>query len=432
MDKQSADQSGNSTSGADNVSTETDGSIKKFVPYDDSNELQATDFAPFTAADLELQFPTKKPTDTQGPRGFGQSFYSQEQSDETEPQNSLLLKINAGCLSIFGILFVLLGVLYSGILLIIHLTASSSNFNNPFLKAVPNLGILPVVFQISAVLLFYAGLKISSASKKSFWVAFLIPMLTAGSVFILSQGLVTWLNKSLGTASDKLDSIKIVDLSFANQIQYVFLILLVLIPLISFGKFNRVDTALTSGRKTFLTVMTILLIGASASISGWIFYQQYLSDYNYAEMQSISEFHIYKPVSLPEGMDYAANFSNDQKLTNQKGAIIFGFMNSFEIPEPKVLNAVFVLENMVSKGFNFDDYIYNTYPNSDPAFVKTTITSLNAPAYWIPRQKTAISSGQDPTRGGILVLVTADNVLIKITSTGYTKDEILSFAGLLK
>lgn len=95
-------------------------------------------------------------------------------------------------LKIISILFFLIAFMfyfssYGTIILLLTINhAMSQAFDPPFviLKAMPILGILPLLGSLGATIITYAGLKIKNGSKKSFWFG-LISLIFVVSAFLI-------------------------------------------------------------------------------------------------------------------------------------------------------------------------------------------------------------------------------------------------------
>lgn len=294
-----------------------------------------------------------------------------------------------------------------------------------FLKYYPLIGIIPIAFPLMTFFLYFVSLKINNGSKLSYLMGILLMIIVpVTQVFLANSILVPFfraLTVSLGTASSQINK----NFNAGDPLLPLTIIILVLL-IISYKKFNFSNKGLSLKSKIFLIIIFLLLVMPSVSYFSYGYFKAYGTDYNYTKIKSMVNYHIYKPTFIPGGREIATNFEFKEILDIGNGVKVIYDSPLNEIIEKGKGKGIIALSQIgVDNQFNLESYIKKETSKSK--------VDVNKKVQIIPAKDNVGYYFEFSKWLRVIYFVTPDNTLIIIATTLSTSEaEIIQFAQALK
>lgn len=329
---------------------------------------------------------------------------------------------------LIAILYVFSTIGTLGVYYVIDHVFSSGELALSFLKNFPTWGLIPIMFSFVSLIFFYVAIKVRNGSKFSFWlgVFFLlaIPLLTVLINQILMSPFIKFLSKGIEEVTES-GSFNPILFRFSYAI-FIFVLISLILLIFSFKKFQFPNTPLTTKARVFLILLALFLILPTIILVSLGYIRASDTDYGYTYASSQVTYHVYKPSSLPPGLDYATKFMVGKELAGKQNAIQVsydvGFDKAFNPEQSKII----VLKQVeVEPGFDLYTFASTLFKDADPSQTVTLSKAANQTAYFIERNLEKIKINT-------LTFVTIDNVLIQISTPKASQEELIQFAESLR
>lgn len=291
-------------------------------------------------------------------------------------------------------------------------------------KYFPAFGMLLFLFSFITIASFYIAFRIRNGSKKSYIqsLLFLLIVPTLSSIFAVM--LMTSVLKFTSDNTTTTSPTSSFGLNFGDPIFILNMISVILLAF-SYKKFHFNNDHLSKKVKVFLALLSLMIIIPTGLVIYSDYSKSFDTDYGFTVAKEKSDYHIYKPILLPENLSYATKFSLGNELAGKQNAVKV----AFDIPFDKILKGektkpIVITQVGIDAGFNFDKFA-STY-TKDAVPQKTQLPkAANQNGYLLQKKlgNTTLS---------YLVFVTSDNVLISIASNKATSEELINLSNTLQ
>jgi len=347
-------------------------------------------------------------------------------STEKKPR---IIKIVSLFIFLIASLYVLTMVQLLGIIIIIERSFEAANSTLSFLKNFPTFGIIPIMFSLVSFFFFYLAFKIRNGSKFSLWLSIssliIIPPLTAFISQILISPLAQ-LAASYGSSNKSIPSSPLnpSNLLFDN-LMFILVIISVILIAISFKKFHFRNDPISNAAKVFLASVVVILIIPTLLIISLDYFKTLDTDFGYTKAKTTVGYHIYKPISVPNGMAYASKFITGKELAGKQNAVQVAYDIPFEeLRKGRQSKLSIVQQVYVEPGFNLEAFATTFVKDSNPQKIFIS-KAVNQTGFLIqkPLGNSTLST---------IVYLTSDNILIMLVSPKVSPEELTQLAESLE
>ncbi len=338
-----------------------------------------------------------------------------------------VIKVISMLLSVIASTYILSTVSILGFILLFDNAIGSSGAGFSLLKNFPTFGVIPILLSFVSVYFFYVSFKVTNGSKFSLGIALssllIIPPTTALVSQILMSQFIEVAN-SFGnadtTSNVAAQPMKVGAFSVDDPI-FLLVIISVLILVISFKKFTFQNDPLVKKARLFLVFLILILVIPTISLISINLFKVQEKDYGYETAMTAVSYHIYKPSIVPNGIDYASDFTLNEELAGKNNGVLV----VFDIPVEKQMSgedpkAIFVRQVGVEPGFAIADFAATYVENS--SFEQISIVNAYNGIGYVAQKPLGSSSLNS------VIFLTNDSTLITIMSLKATSEELRRFA----
>ena len=323
------------------------------------------------------------------------------------------------------IIFILLGTTFviEGLVrlfMIILLNSYAPNPGNTLFYISPIVTFLPIIYSIEAFIIYFIGFKQNSGSKKG--------LIWSIIGFTLIPVIFVVVNNTLLMFSNAQMNQGVVNTSFISIINFIVLSILPILGLITTlvanKKYSFQDVGISTKGKAFLTVFVLIVIIPIIGYTTYGFINAKNYDWGYSVAQAKVSYHIYKPSYIPQDMDYASEFT-DQELLNIGNSSFVILSTKLDLTTGKIEKVISIRQTSVKKGFDLENYINESSPNKN-SIKDITISKAKGTSYLVE------SFSEDNTIVNSIAFISKDDVLIILNSTGLSTEELKNVANSLE
>jgi len=295
----------------------------------------------------------------------------------------------------------------------------TATFSPPvILKTFPEFVPLIISNALGTLILMVTSNKVKKDTKESAWLTLIILITTTIGIRAINMIYISQLPKSFEAQGG--------NLKFDNLI-LLFSIIAAIILIIKKNKFP--DSKPTSKQQKIVLKIFGLLSLSLISITTFKYYKALNPDYKYQEAQEKTDYHVYAPTYLPEGIKYESIFYTPEKgLLNKSNSTRLTLGIGLE----KTLNSVNKENNFkiiilnqvgVESSFNLKGFGETLFGNNSSIKEISLPEAKENEAYLIRDTREKIQSKN-------LIFITKDNVLIQLTSGGseVKEEDLISIA----
>ena len=300
-----------------------------------------------------------------------------------------------------------------------------------FLKQFPTYGWVVVAFALSASAFLFNSFKIRVASRAAFIIGLLSLIILPASLLLINYRLMHSVGSYFSTQSINLgeNAPKIPSGTYtlfigvfsepAFLISFITLCILVL----SYKKFHFKNNRMSNKNVGYLAFFFALFMIPTFFVVLRGYSVAKNDDFGYSRAVSKTRYHIYKPKVMPLGLVYTSNFITGKEMAGLKDAVQVVYDYALdEVVNLKKSRPVIVKQVGVHRSFIIKDYlstVSGVYSETSMVNLPNTVGGVG---YLVSNN---LETGGDNLS---LVFQKSDNVLISISTTNSSKQDLIDIA----